>query len=451
MKIKIYKLFGFTLLELMITIAIVAILVTLATPASFYQQTSAVNYATKATQHAKIFTSYINDNYTAIYNAAKTSSPQSITAVTVSNYTGGVAMVDSYGAVPCATVRYNTLSQKLEMYMYYSGGSGINSNIIASANNYLSGVSGQLVGSNYVGAFGTWSTLATSITSGTCGTSSANGLAINLNLLTTQSGNMQSDLSLHRVLDSANVIGTANNYNTMQTDVIMGYASPSIVYSGIYFTESTATNKPYLVSGASSKLVAPYNTGNTNDIVAQSASLVAKSFMPESPVASLSGCSAALVGKIVADNTTPSGSNVVSNLQCSYDTVNCATATPNANYCYLPMMSKSTTYTGGTLSSFSCLPGSYLDISVPPVITPVTPTNATLTISGATIPNCTSWINVGPTTFTYTPDPQGRITTIRGTTIYMGGSPASTAGCADGTLYAVYAIVKEVTCRSIVY
>lgn len=425
MKTKIIRkaLEGFTLLELMITIAIIAVLVTLATPSSFYQQTAAVNYADRALQQAKVFSNYISDNYSSIYsNAYNGGSPItiSITASAVDNvnYWGGLSQTDNYGATPCATVSYNTDSKKLNMYMYYVGGSAANSDIIASANNYLSGVGGKLdsTGTNYVGAFNSWSATASSITTGGCGTPVANGLAINLNSLITQVSNMQGDNSLHRVYDPSN-IGTATNYNTMQTDIIMAYTpsgSSTIAYNGIYFSDTAVPGtSPYLTSGANTNLISPYNTGVESDIVAANATLVANSFVPSGTATINQSCVLADIGKIMKNGATPTANIPQSDLMCTYNTVVCTVSNP----CYLSVGDTASRIRTNTITSntYTCQAGTgNIDRSVLPVYGNITSPNT----------GSCKYNEIGPRVFTYTTNSVSVTTTWL--LIYYTGS----GGCA---------------------
>lgn len=422
METKLYIKKGFTLIELMVTISIIAILVTLATPASFYQQTKAVNYADTALQQAKVYVSYINDNYSSIYTDAKTNGGVRLIAIPSSNYSGGLSMTDIYGATACATVLYNSTSKRLDMHMYYSNGSDINSNILASANNYLHGIAGQLSSGNYVGAFDTWSVPSSEVvySTGTCSNPPPGGLALNLNLLTSQVGGMQADNSLHRTADNTNTAGTINHFNTMQADIIMAYSptgsSANKKYSGIYFTNTNNYNSsPYLTSGASNILynnnVSPsaYYTGIESDIVAANASLVAKSIQPIGKVAVNSTCTSATLGRIMQDSTNPSSNIPQAGLICSYDTFRCS-ANPG-NYCYLPItaavsrMRNNAVSSNTFTSSQSCvISGSVIDLSIPPVYGSI-----------ATSPNTTncSYTEIGPRTLS------GSSTSITVSTTWM--------------------------------
>jgi prepilin-type N-terminal cleavage/methylation domain-containing protein len=436
---KINKNQGFSLIELMVTISIIAIIITMATPASFYQQTSAVNYATTSLQQAKIYASFINDNYTSIYNNAKNLGIQSVTASNVSTYTGGVSMQDRYGSTSCATVRYDSTTNKLYMYMYYTGGTAIQASIVAAANNYLNGIAGQYNGTNYIGAFGTWSIAGSNITSGTCGTPAQSSLAINLNLLSTQVGNMQNDNSLHRITDP-NAVGTSSNYNTMQTDILMGYVpsgSSATTYNGIYFTESAnSRTKPYLTSGASQSLQTPtpssiYYTGQESDIVAANANVVAQSFLPKSSASPQSPCVANDLGKIVLDNTAQNSGNIVSTLSCTYDQANCGTA---PYLCYLPSTRTSINYTNNS-SVFTCPNGFYVDTSIPVVLTSG--------VINSAQQNCVV-SEIGP-----------RIAVPNSnSSVYTGFSSATSSwvahdtqnGCTEGNIYPGTAIIAKVAC-----
>lgn len=404
------KIPGFTLLELMITIAIMAILVTLATPSSFFQQTAAVNYADTALQQAKIFSNYISDNYSSVYSQAHAAPGVPIRITVPNSYWGGVSDVDIYGDLACATVAYNSSSQKLNMYMYYNNaGSNIRQNIISAANNYLSGVGGRLDagGTNYVGAFNTWSIPASSIQTSTSPCNSRSGLAVNLNSLITQTSNMQADNSLHRVNDPNN-IGTAANYNTMQTDIIMGYVpngSSTTMYNGIFFdgTANPATS-PYLTSGNNADLVAPYKTNVESDVVVANATLVANAFLPIGTAIINNQCSLADLGKIMKNSaipnppTAPTGNAPLSDLVCSYNTLLCSTLN---NTCYLSISdtaSRIRANAAGNAVTFSasasCPSGSVIDRSIPPVLGPiVTSPNAST--------NC-RYTEIGPRVLNYT-------------------------------------------------
>lgn len=404
------KISGFTLLELMITIAIIAILVTLATPSSFFQQTAAVNYADTALQQAKIFSNYISDNYSNFYSQANSTPGVPVRIIVPNSYWGGVSGSDIFGDLACATVSYNSQSQKLNMYMYYNNaGSNIRQNIISAANNYLSGIGGKLDagGTNYVGAFNTWSVSASSIQTSTSPCNSGSGLAINLNSLITQTSNMQADNSLHRFNDPNNV-GTVTNYNTMQTDIIMGYVptgSSTTTYNGIFFdgTANPATS-PYLTSGNNANLVAPYKTNVETDIVAANANLVANAFLPIGTATINSACAISDLGKIMKNSaiptppTAPTGNIPLSDLVCSYNTLLCST--PNST-CYLSISdtaSRMRTNAAGNAVTFSsltsCPSGSVIDKSIEPVL-------GSLVASPNDSTNC-RYTEIGPRVFNYT-------------------------------------------------
>lgn len=454
------RLTGFNLIELMVVIAIIAILATMATPAAFYQQTRSINYANLALQHAKSYVNMINDQYTQWYASAQSAGSSTIISIpystVISNgYDGATSQIDIYGATPCATIRYNSNTKKLEMYMYYSGGTGVQTSVISSASNYLNGIAGILVSNgNYNGAFETWSIASSNITSSACGTPATGDMAINLNLLTTQVSQMKGDVSLHRTLDtSGSATGSSANTNTMQTDIIMGYKltpASNTIYNGIFLTESNnVTTKPYITSGANTRLVSPYNTGFESDIVIANANVVANSFIPKSSFAPGTACASTQVGKIVLDSTAQSGTGVVvSTLTCTYDGLNCTTS---PYYCYLPSNRVSITYTPAANStSYTCPTGYYVDTSVPIVLTkgplPSNPNNCTVYEAGPRVAI-----------------PAGAIITNNGNSIYTGVSAAASStsgtkwmisqsstqnGCTSGSLLNAAAYILRVTCTN---
>lgn len=354
---------GFTLVELMITIAIIAIVTTIVTPTALNQQMLSIRYAKLALQQARSYTNMINDNYATYYTQAQ-NGPVSIpfSTVVANGYNEALATTDMYGATPCVTIQYNTASNKLGMFMSYVGGNTVQNNVIYSATNYLHGIAGQLNGSKYIGPFNIWSIPVSQVV-GSCGNSQNGSMLINLNLLTTQSSQMQGDASLHRVPDVSGIpLGANINTNTMQTDLVMGYnntSSGSTNYNGIYFTANNAVNYPYLTSGANNNLASPYNTGMTNDIVTANAGLVANAFLPALSIAPWTTCISSDLGKIVLDSTAQSKNNTISDLQCRYDTVNCA----SPYYCYLPMNNSSIVYVNQSSTTFSCPTGSYINLT----------------------------------------------------------------------------------------
>lgn len=421
----------------MITIAIIAILVTNATPVSFFQQTQSIDYANIAMEHAKSFTNMINDNYTHYYNLAKNglvSLPYS--SVVTNGYSEALSPTDRYGATPCVTLRYNNSTQKLNMFMYYVGGSEIKPDIISGASKYLNGMAGQLVNGSYQGAFNSWNTPSASIV-GSCGAPVANSLAVNLNLLTTQIANTNSDTSLHREPDTSGTLpGTATNTNTMQTDIIMGYSPSSAsntTYNGIYFTEKQ--NGPYLTSGANANLVIPYNTGNPADMVMVNTNVIANSFMLLMAEVLATPCSQSELGKVILDATSINSVINLATLTCSYDTLNCASV--QSNYCYLPHARiANAVLPSGSASSYTCSSG-YIDASVPMILT-----------SGVAPSSSCNMVEVGPRVIT----PTGTIT--NGSSIIYTGITASTTwvvltnsgGCVAGTLMNGPANISNVSC-----
>lgn len=428
---------GFTLLELMVTMAIIAIIVTDATPISFFQQTQSIDYANIAIEQAKSFTNMINDSYSLYYNQAKNgvvSIPYS--TVVANGYSAALSQTDRYGGTPCATLSYNSKTQKLNMFMYYVGGSGVQADIVAGASKYLNGMAGQLVNNVYQGAFNSWNVPLANIV-GSCGAPVANSLAVNLNLLTTRIGNINNDTSLHRESDTSGTPpGTATNTNTMQTDIIMGYSSSSgsnTTYNGIYFTENQ--NGPYLTSGANSRLVTPYNSGNATDMVVANANVIANSFVLLDAEAPVIPCSQSELGKIVLDSTSIANVLNLATLTCTYDTLNCASA--QSNYCYLPHARLADAMIPTTNSSSYTCPSGYVDASVP----------ITLTGGASPLPSC-NMAEVGPRVIT----PTG--TTTNGSSIIYTGITATTTwsvltssgSCVAGTLVNGTANILNVSC-----
>ena len=432
------KVAGFTLMELMVTMAIMGLLVTMATPVSFFQQTQSIDYANTAMEQAKSYTNMINDHYIQYYNNAKNglvSVPYS--TVISGGYNGAVSITDRYGAIPCATLSYSTQTKKLSMFMYYAGGSGVQADIVSGANKYLNGIAGQLVNGTYQGAFNSWSISSAHIV-GSCGAPVANSLAMNLNLLTTHVGNTNNDSSLHRTLDASGpVAGTLANANTLRTDIIMGYKqSPdaSAIYSGIYFTENK--NGPYLSSGANTRLMSPYNTGNIADIVMANANLVANSFMLMAAATPGTACSQSELGKMLRDSTTTTSVVNLSALTCSYDTLNCSAT---SHYCYLPNARIANTQSLDTAaSSYTCPAGDFIDNSLPIILTQGLAPSTSCTVA-----------EVGPRVIT----PAGTIVTNGTNLIYTGITTTtkwavlnSSANCVAGTLISGAANISRVAC-----
>ena len=441
---------GFTLIEMMVTIAIMAVVATMVIPTSLNQQTLSINYANISLQQAKSYINMIDDNYTNYYTLAK-SSPQSIpySTVVANGYNGAASATDIYGATPCATIQYNTSSNKLEMFMYYVGGSNIQKNVIAAATNYLHGIAGQLNGSTfgsmYNAPFNIWSIPLQNIV-GSCGSPQSGSMAINLKLLTMQMSQMQSDASLHRVPDlSGTGIGSNTNTNTMQTDLIMSYkdAINNTSYNGIYFTENNSpTSYPYLTSGANSKLVSPYNTGTANDIVTANSGLVANAFLPTQLVAPWTLCSSNELGKIVRDSTPRSSNIPVSDLQCKYDTVNCA----SPYYCYLPMNNYSFVWIDPPVTpTFSCNDIGFVDLRVAPIFTPPrsVPSSGQDFITHANLPTspCAE-VRIGVPAWIQTNDSLGRILDITGFSNFM----FIGNGDCNNTIHAVLDQIGSVAC-----
>lgn len=439
---------GFTLIELMVTIAIIAVVTTVVTPTALNQQMLSIRYANTALQQARSYTNMINDNYTNYYTQAQNGQLSIPYSTVVSNgYNGALTTTDIYGAMPCVTIQYNTTSNKLRMFMYYVGGNAIQNNVIYSATNYLHGIAGQLNGSTYLGPYNIWNIPVNQVAS-SCGNPQNGSMLINLNLLTTQISQMQGDASLHRVPDVSGIpMGADINTNSMQTDIIMGYndtSSGSTSYNGIYFTSGNTTNYPYLTSGANSNLASPYNTGMVNDVVTANAGLVANAFLPALATTSWSTCSSSDLGEIVVDATSKSVSTSASDLQCRYDTVNCA----SPYYCYLPMSSSSTVHINQQSTTFSCRSGSYVNLKVVPIIAPITPVNNTQDIYNNNLPSNCIWISLGLPSFSETTDNVGRIVAITGMSNWISGG--GSGACSNNTtVYTTKATITGAACSTL--
>lgn len=449
MKTKKYFKKGFSLLELMVVIAIIAILVTIAMP-SFNNSSQGNLYAQSALLHAKGFSEYVRDNYQSLYNQARTSS-NSITTVTYSqissNYNeGNVASTDMFQNTPCLVIQYSSTTKLLQIYMFYTNASNavLHSSVISNAINNMGGLAGQYSsGSGVANMFKTWSLAAGSaVLTQTCSSQNIipNSMVINMNLFMTQniqqaSTNFSSAItnsSLTRVTDniSGYSLNNSQNQNTMQANM---YFYNSGKYNGIFTTENPSeSTAAYITLGANTNLNGLYKTASESDLVFSNANAVTKSFIPTLKVAVGTSCTQAKLGTIALDATALTYSNsatgnVVSDVQCTNNSKLCPKFGNGGNYCYLPMVDYSLTIAATAQSStFTCPSGSYLDINVPPIFNIQ---NQPLSTSLGT--NC-FWIYNDPVIVTYTTDSTGKFYTGFSANVYWAnfysacsvGSPA---------------------------
>lgn len=429
---------GFTLIELMVTISIMAIIMVYAFPPDFFKKPLGVNYGNLVKQQGRSYFNYVSQNYVQLYNNAKSSSNNIVTipysTISSAGFNLAFSTTDPYGNVPCLAVIYNNQgSQLLDLVMYYVAGSNsttINSTVALDALNYLSGMAGivNTTSNTVTSAYNIWTMSTTANTfsgASSCGGSLVNNsLVLNINFMNTSfAQSQQVDNSLHRVLDSTNSVGTAANFNTMQTDLGLGYvASNSNLYSGMFLSESFNTQtSPYLTSGANSQLTGAYKTGSESDIVLANVDFVAQSFQGVNTAIIGTGCSN--IGQLIL-NGTANSQEISPILQCTYNPTLCPIVSGNSatQTCYLPMFSTIVSYSQQSYT-FTCPSGLYLDLGGSIVyFQPYNSSGALLTPNGLSPPTSCGSISGwnGPNSYVVTAfSSTGIPITISGYTVWI--------------------------------
>lgn len=355
------KKLGFTLLELMIALAIVSIIYETIATQYFNQQKTEMNRANAVLHQAfaQQYSDYIQDNYASIWSIIGTGTRAVIpySTLVASGYASSLYNINNFK--PCAIILADQNSKTLfPLIVDVASSTTPNSKINSrSGSFYLGDYAGYYSGTIFTGNAG-WSidTTTSPYFTGSNPLSACdfpdlvqNSIATNL-VLSPFFLQHKSDIALSRYLDTS-VVGP-QNLNVDKADMVLGYPANPIsgnTYNRIFFSaESTLSSKPYCASGKSQAVNSTYY--NESNVVCPNSDIATGGFLSKQ-ASTLTGASCTLIGKIISETGNRNSSG---KLICTYSPSMCSLlANAPRSSCYLSDTTQTIRYYPNA-STFTC-------------------------------------------------------------------------------------------------